>query len=144
MMGADTIAGTADVVRTGRGFPILRVSPSPSFTASGLSIVTSVLSSTRPTPPSPPARYMPPRIGPGSSENRTYGRAPPECLDGAFCELRLNGVLRSWYAGCRIAPLAGHPMVGLRLLGSSRSTTLYVARAHRDAPVHMRVSPSGH
>jgi hypothetical protein len=35
MMGADTIAGTAHVVRTGRGFPILRVSPSPSFTASG-------------------------------------------------------------------------------------------------------------
>src|SRR5215217_2028319 len=58
MLGADTIAGTAHVVRTGRGFPILRVSPSPSFTASGLSIVTSVLSSTRPTPPSPPARYV--------------------------------------------------------------------------------------
>jgi hypothetical protein len=66
MMGADTIAGTAHVVRTGRGFPILRLSPSPSFTASGLSIVTSVLSSTRPTPPYPRPATCSPRIGPGS------------------------------------------------------------------------------
>jgi hypothetical protein len=70
MMGADTIAGTAHIVRTGRGFPILRVSPSPSFTASGLSIVTSVLTSTRPTPPSPPARYMLPSCWAGDLEWR--------------------------------------------------------------------------
>src|ERR671912_2650840 len=70
MLGADTVAGTAHVVRTGRGFPILRVSPSPSFTASGLSIVTSVLSSTRPTPPSPPARYMLPSYWAGDLERR--------------------------------------------------------------------------
>src|ERR687890_2690923 len=36
-----------------------------------------------------------------------------------FTHLRGRGILRSWYAGCRIAPLAGHPKVGLRLLGSS-------------------------
>jgi len=29
-------------------------------------------------------------------------------------------------------------MVGLRLLGSSRSTTTYVARAHKDALMWMR------
>jgi hypothetical protein len=73
MLGADTVAGTAHVVRTGRGFPILRASPSPSFTASGLSIVTSVLSSTRPTPPSPPARYMLPSYWTGESREESYG-----------------------------------------------------------------------
>src|ERR671911_202521 len=90
MMGADTIAGTAHVVRTGCGLPILRVSPSPSFTASGLSIVTSVLSSTRPTPPYPgPDFTFSPRCqGRGYSEKRTYGRALPECLEGEFLEVR--------------------------------------------------------
>jgi hypothetical protein len=47
--------------------------------------------------------------------------------------VRGSGILRSPYAGYCMAALAGHPMVGLRLLGSSRSTTTYVARAHRDA-----------
>jgi len=39
--------------------------------------------------------------------------------------VRGRWILGSWYAGCRIVPLAGHSMVGPRLLGSSRSTTIY-------------------
>src|SRR5918994_7383118 len=100
-MGADTIAGTAHVVRTGRGFPILRVSPSPNFTASGLSIGTSVLSSTRLTPPYPgPDFTFSLRCqGRDSSEKRTYGRALPECLEGRFCQLRLDDLLESSLIG---------------------------------------------
>jgi hypothetical protein len=42
-----------------------------------------------------------------------------------FTQVRGRAILRRWYAGCRIAPLAGHPtMVSMRLLGSSRPTTI--------------------
>src|SRR5918994_7114785 len=54
-----------------------------------------------------------------------------------------RGILRRWL-GCRIAPLAGHQRLGLRLLGSSRSTTIYVARAHKDALGWMRAILSEH
>src|SRR5918995_2330779 len=54
-----------------------------------------------------------------------------------------RGILRRWL-GCRIAPLAGHQRLGLRLLGSSKSTTIYVARAHKDALRWMRAILSEH
>jgi hypothetical protein len=52
-------------------------------------------------------------------------------------------ILRRWYAGCRIAPLAGHPMVGLSLL-DSQGQPLYVAHAHNDALRWMRGILSEH
>jgi hypothetical protein len=59
----------------------------------------------------------------------------PKCLEGKFSELV-----------CRMphAPLAGHPMVGLRLLGSSRSITIYGEPAHKVALGRIRVIASGY
>ena len=48
-------------------------------------------------------------------------------VHGLFTEVRERFILGSWYAGCRIAPLAGHPMVGLRL-SAPKGRELYVAR----------------
>ena len=60
-----------------------------------------------------------------------------------FTEPPRRWILRSWYAGWRIAPLAGHPIVGLRVLGSSRSTTVCCTCAslcaHVDAWHHVRI-----
>jgi hypothetical protein len=50
-------------------------------------------------------------------------RSGPPFFRSLFTEVLRRGILRSWYAGWCIAPLTGYPMVCLRLLDSSRSTT---------------------
>jgi hypothetical protein len=48
----------------------------------------------------------------------------PSRAEALFTGVRRREILRSSDAGCRIAPLASHPIVGLILLGSARSTTI--------------------
>jgi hypothetical protein len=62
--------------------------------------------------------------------------------EALFTGVRGREILRSPYAGCRIAPLASHPTVGPRLLGSSRSTTTLRTCASLCARAHAR-HPSG-
>jgi hypothetical protein len=77
MMGADITASTY--------FPLILV-VAPRLMASVLLFM--LCPHPAPHYPGPDFTFSPRCQGRGPSERRTYGRAPPECLEGEFSEVR--------------------------------------------------------